>query len=174
MMVLYLFSSSFFLGNPVSQNTSNFMRFPSLTETFYNKWLRSLPPFRPFVTIPMAGNHLLGHLLQYKPEKNNEKWYSYNSWQKQLTSHSIITVRKRSCGKGNVFTPVYDSIHRGGFTPPLADTQPPRADTPPRWPLQRTVRILLECILVQFSLHLVEHFVNTDKGNFIFTREIMK
>ena len=62
--------------------------------------------------------------------------------------------------QGNVFTPVSHSVHRGRGC--LADTPPGRhppswADTPsPRWhpppprrPLQRTVRILLECILVQ-------------------------
>ena len=71
----------------------------------------------------------------------------------------FITVRKRSCRKvaslhlsvilftGAVYTPRQ--------TPPWADTpqgRPPRADTrlpsPLRRPLQRTVRILLEYILV--------------------------
>ena len=67
--------------------------------------------------------------------------------------------------KGNVFTSVcqefcpvvYPSMHWGrhpladapGQTLPLPGSQhPPWADTPPRQPLQRTVRILLECILV--------------------------
>ena len=86
--------------------------------------------------------------------------------------------------KGNVFTPVCDSVHGGGVhpkqTPPrqtplgrhhpgrhpppsrhplcrhplgrhlLRQTPPPppTRQTPPRRPMQRTVRILLECILV--------------------------
>ena len=40
--------------------------------------------------------------------------------------------------------------HPPGQTPPQADTPPPRADDLPRRPLQRTVRIILECILVIF------------------------
>ena len=36
------------------------------------------------------------------------------------------------------------SVHRWGVYNPPGQTPPP-----PRWPLQRTVRILLECILVQ-------------------------
>ena len=67
--------------------------------------------------------------------------------------------------KGNVFTPVCDSVHRGGYTHtslgrhPPADTTlgrhpPPQADSPQGRPLQRTVGILLECILMLFK-HLV-------------------
>ena len=37
--------------------------------------------------------------------------------------------------------------HPPGQAPP-EQTPPPRADNPPRWLLQRTVRILRECILV--------------------------
>ena len=58
--------------------------------------------------------------------------------------------------QGNVFTPVYHSVHWGcmadtslGKHPPWADTLP--RQTPPgrqRRPLQWTVCILLECILV--------------------------
>ena len=85
---------------------------------------------------------------------------------------------QRSC-EGYVFTPVCDSVNTGGclpkcmlgYTPPRsrhppsrqtpleADTPPGsrhtplKADTPPRRrPLLRTVRILLECILV---LHII-------------------
>ena len=52
--------------------------------------------------------------------------------------------------KGNVFTSVCQEFCSQGevYTSPWADTLL-RADTPPpRWLLQRTVRILLECILV--------------------------
>ena len=80
----------------------------------------------------------------------------------------IFTVRNSSCGKV-MFSQacVRNSVHGGGrctligqthllwtHTPSLADTPfththpntPP--DRRPRWPLQRMVRILLECILV--------------------------
>ena len=49
-------------------------------------------------------------------------------------------------------SPGQTSPSPGQTSPPWADTlladTSPRADIPPRWPLQRTVRILLECILV--------------------------
>ena len=83
---------------------------------------------------------------------------------------TIITVRKR---QGDVFTCVCYSVHRGrgcvADTPLWADIPLPSAcwDTPPcpvhagihpPWrPLQRTVRILLECILV-LKLYLVPVF----------------
>ena len=68
--------------------------------------------------------------------------------------------------QGNVFTPVCHSVYRGRgclADTPWAHTRPPgrhplaepplRADTPPsRWLLQRTVRILLERILVLWKL----------------------
>ena len=80
--------------------------------------------------------------------------------------------RQTKLWKGNVFIPVCDSVHRGvevytpqadhplGQTPSLADFPhsqiPPGRHTPSladtllgRHPLQRTVRILLECFLVQ-------------------------
>ena len=73
--------------------------------------------------------------------------------------------------QGNGFTPVCHSVHGGclpqcmlGYTPPQTDTPPgqtppwadtPLGQTPPPLPsrrlLQRTVRILLECILVFFN-----------------------
>ena len=86
---------------------------------------------------------------------------------------------QRSCGQGNIFTPVCHSVHRGGGvseatpqeqTPPLGQT-PPRTKytttttttttplgtkyTPPRSRLWHTVNerpvcILLECIFVSF------------------------
>ena len=43
---------------------------------------------------------------------------------------------QRSCGQGNIFTPVYHSVHGGGAclrqTPPGQTSPPPGADTPPR------------------------------------------
>ena len=67
----------------------------------------------------------------------------------------IITVRKRSCGKVMFLhlsaSACWDTPP--GQTPPLG-RQPPLwqtpslGDTPSRWLLLRTVRILLECILV--------------------------
>ena len=57
--------------------------------------------------------------------------------------------------RGNVFTSICDSVHgwrcaSPGQTPPGHTS--PRADTSPPWPLQRTVCILLECILVWHSI----------------------
>ena len=68
---------------------------------------------------------------------------------------------QRSCGQGNIFTPVCHSVHRGGGgfclsacwdTTPLEQT-PPGTRPPPGSRLQHTVyerpvHILLECILV--------------------------
>ena len=54
--------------------------------------------------------------------------------------------------KGNVFKPVCQSVcsqGEGGLPQCMLGRQPPWADTPlGRHPLQRTVCILLECILV--------------------------
>ena len=71
------------------------------------------------------------------------------------------TLRWTKLRKGNVFTPVCQSFcSQGGVCPSACwDTPLPWADTPPgrhppandpngRWLLLRTVRILLECILV--------------------------
>ena len=72
--------------------------------------------------------------------------------------------------KGNVFTPVRDSVHRGRCTPPRQippgrpppDRALPLGRHPPGQaspvPLHQTVRILLECILVKgvFSLKIVK------------------
>ena len=80
---------------------------------------------------------------------------------------------QRSCGQGNIFAPVYHSVHRrGGGIPEGTEVDPPGADTPlgadPPWSRHpagadnppptgsrlrhtvyaRPVRILLECILV--------------------------
>ena len=88
-----------------------------------------------------------------------------NLIQVDSSSKNIITVRKRNCGK-IMFSQacVKNSVHRGVYTRvppaqcmlgyiPLADTSladtPPQTDPPPpRQPLQRTLRILLECILL--------------------------
>ena len=71
----------------------------------------------------------------------------------------ISTVRNSSFGKV-ILESVKNFVHRGvgGVHPLWADTptrqsflgRPPPQQTPrpPRWPLQRTVRIILECILV--------------------------
>ena len=75
--------------------------------------------------------------------------------------YAIFTVRNSSCGYVWLCFHRRLSVHGGGGgggvvgCTPLA-RQTPRADTtpgqtpppPPRWLLQRTVRILLECILV--------------------------
>ena len=68
-----------------------------------------------------------------------------------------------------VFTPVCDSVHRGVWQTPPGRQPPPTGQTPPplgrhslgrhppsRRQLQRSVRILLECILVVSCLHMVE------------------
>ena len=73
---------------------------------------------------------------------------------------------QRSCGQGNIFTPVCHSVHRGGgwfclnacwdtTHPWTRQTSPRTRQTPPGIRLQHTVyerpvRILLECILVYF------------------------
>ena len=94
-----------------------------------------------------------------------------------LRDDTSFSARKRSLGQGNVFTPVYHSVHREGrgsvWRRPLLDRDPPEqrppgqrppgqrpplTETPrqiPSWtetpPLlyskERPVRILLECIL---------------------------
>ena len=63
--------------------------------------------------------------------------------------------------EGNVFTPVYDSVHREGVS---QDGMGRRGvcvgggcRPPPRRPLKRTVRILLECILVSGNVCLHQH-----------------
>ena len=65
---------------------------------------------------------------------------------------SVLLPSATAVAESNVFTTVCDSVHRGRgvYTSPpgrypLRQTLRPR---PPRRPLQRMVRILLECILV--------------------------
>ena len=68
------------------------------------------------------------------------------SWQHKMT-YVFLPLRK-----GNIFTPVCDSVRGAGCLLCLGsrgDVHPPGRH-PPRRPLQRTVRILLECILVSF------------------------
>ena len=50
----------------------------------------------------------------------------------------IITARKRSLVQGNVFTPVCDSVHRGGVCPIACSDTPPWADTPRQTPPWQT------------------------------------
>ena len=61
---------------------------------------------------------------------------------------------QRSCGQGNIFTPVRHSVHRGGGLPqrpPPAKETPPETGTPTRHTVnERPVRISLECILVVY------------------------
>ena len=48
--------------------------------------------------------------------------------------------------EGNIFTPVYDSVHGEGALP---DRDPSLwTETPPRYGKERAVCILLECILI--------------------------
>ena len=102
------------------------------------------------------------------------KFYKNNTFL-VINSNGIITARKRSLGQGNVFTPVCHSVHRGrgSAQPPALDADPPGvgqtsldadplgwpdppdADPPGVWQIpppdtvnKRSVRILLECILV--------------------------
>ena len=72
--------------------------------------------------------------------------------------------QQQSCGKGNVFTPICDSVHRGVSpwqSPPPDRDPPPRQRSPlnkdppnspptetPPYGNERAVLILLECILV--------------------------
>ena len=65
----------------------------------------------------------------------------------------IFTVLKRSCGKGMFLHPSQSCCSRGGGVCLSACWDTPHSswpDTPSRRPLQRTVRILLECFLVSF------------------------
>ena len=62
---------------------------------------------------------------------------------------------QRSCGQGNIFTPVCHSVHRGGVCLSACWDTPPSRHSPPGSRLRHTVnerpvRILLECILVQY------------------------
>ena len=89
-----------------------------------------------------------------------------------IVFHFMFLPSATKLRQGNVFTPVCHSVHKGGSASmhagidplgrhppgrhPQGDTplgRPPRADTPPsRRLLQRTVHILLECILVTHNL----------------------
>ena len=92
---------------------------------------------------------------------------------------NFFTVCKRSCGKvmfsqacvkNSVHRGMYPSMHWGGGVADttLADTPPGRdppwvdtpGQTPPQRPLQRTVRILLECILVCSTFFIVKNHEN--------------
>ena len=106
----------------------------------------------------------------------------HNRWKRKLTvkfcTFWFITVRKRSLGQGNVFTPVCHSVHRGRGSlqppvgrpgiweeptlgrpprrrplsrPPWMPTHPDAEPPPPGYINKRAVRILLECILVRYK-----------------------
>ena len=99
---------------------------------------------------------------------NSSSTYSWNYYQSSTIDvmHAsvvacwIFTVRNSSCGK-LMFSQVCvkNSVHAGGASlwawGVYTSGHTPRTDThptpPPRWPLQRTVRILLECI-IKFKL----------------------
>ena len=51
-----------------------------------------------------------------------------------VISVKLVTARKRSLGQGNVFTPVCDSVHRGGGVCPIACWDTPLADSPGQTP----------------------------------------
>ena len=80
-----------------------------------------------------------------------------------ITSDGFFTTRKRSLWQGNIFRSVCqevkNSVHRGGNT--WAVTSPPGPGTPPVQCMlrdtgnKRAVRILLECILVLFTIYSV-------------------
>ena len=71
----------------------------------------------------------------------------------------IFTVRNSSCGKGYVFTPVCQSFCSQELWADTPLLPPPQANTPPpRRPPQRTLRILLECILVTINLENISKF----------------
>ena len=91
--------------------------------------------------------------------RSTSGWYAFH-WNAFLYTCSMLPSATK-LQKGNVFTHVCGSVHGGwrsvwqtppGQTPP-GQTRPgqtPSRQTPPppRRPLQRTVRILLDCILV--------------------------
>ena len=91
-------------------------------------------------------------LITYRGKVSVSIFISRNSFQLLLArvnkifgysadfSLSLVTVRKRTCGKVMFYTPVFVSVHKGELTPNWVDTPPGRG-------LQRAVRIPLECIL---------------------------
>ena len=97
---------------------------------------------------------------------------------------SVITVRKRSCGKIMFLRlSVSHSVHgREVYTPlgrdspgghPLGRPSPLGRHPHPRRPLQRRVRIILECILVYNCIHICHYCkpnMNTNVRNINFTR----
>ena len=116
------------------------------------------------------------------------------------SNFAIFTVRNSSCGKvilSQVSVCPGGGVHPLGRHPPgkhpRADTPPgrhplgrhprlgrhppgqtPPADTPhpPRWPLQQTVHILLECILVfQYEDKRIQEFTEPDYQKLIALKE---
>ena len=116
---------------------------PTFTEWSRFKWIKTVE--LDFVALENTINHRTsplrplrdgGHLL-------SKIWrqISWNSWP---LCYYYIYRPQRSCGQGNISTPVCHSVHRGGGvvvshkalrhpTPPRSDTPPPppRPDTPP-------------------------------------------
>ena len=139
-----------------------------------------LPKQRDLLLIPHSK-------LQSQIQQNLVKCLSNSKCAaKKKGSHSATVAMnihyrpQRSCGQGNIFTPVCHSVHSWGSAsvhagiPPLGADTPPRDQTPPgpdpsppeQTPPQdqtppgsrlqhtvyeRPVRILLECILVNFQ-----------------------
>ena len=108
------------------------------------------------------------HMWRLYPTRITTRWNIAGSFRVRLfidfgcppvlgeRSGCFITVRNSSCGKV-MFSQACHSFHGQGVHPlarhPPQPDRPPWANTPgqtppPRRPLQRTVRILLECILV--------------------------
>ena len=151
---------------------------PTFTEWSRFKWIKTVE--LDFVALENTINHRTsplrplrdgGHLL-------SKIWrqISWNSWP---LCYYYIYRPQRSCGQGNISTPVCHSVHRGGgggipqgteaphtpppptrHTPPPPDqTHHPPGQTPPPGEAdsgirsyERPVCILLECILVTISV----------------------
>ena len=81
-----------------------------------------------------------------KPNQQN----FYRPQTKLRKGNVFTSVCQEFCPQGEVYTPQADTPFPLGRHPSLADTPFTLGRHPPiiRWPLQRTVRILLECILV--------------------------
>ena len=79
---------------------------------------------------------LISSILNFN--KENVSSLSGRSMQATLTQRLIFTARKRSLGKGNIFTPFCHSVHTGGlpqcmlgYPPGTRHTTPLGPDTPP-------------------------------------------
>ena len=92
---------------------------------------------------PSANEPLVLHLISRHKNYADVKFLPSATWLRQ----------------GNVFTPVLHSVHVGvSVRHPRAATLPWPYPLPPRRPLQRTIRILLKCILVPLlTVSVVRH-----------------